>query len=219
MLRYHDAIINTIIRTVGTALEKNLNTQQLENAATIDPLTNCYNRRALCDFIENDIAFTKRYGSELSVIMIDIDNFKEINDMHGHLAGDKVLTDISALLISHVRKSDYLARYGGEEFVIVLRDTPLYSAVQLAEKLRKMVEKHAVVFGKKRIRLTASFGVASLENKPDHGSLLREADERLYKAKATGKNIVVPGLLPCFSDRTFVPKKRVRKYAAAVPLG
>lgn len=218
MLRHHHTIISTITKSVSAALEKNLNTQQLENAATIDPLTDCYNRRALCDFIESDIAYTQRYGTELSIVMIDLDNFKEMNDMYGHLAGDAVLKEMSSLIISQVRKSDYLARYGGEEFVMVLPDTPLYSAVQLADKIRKTMEKHTIIFGKKRLRVTASFGVASLEDKPDHGSLLREADERLYKAKAMGKNCVVPSLLPCFADRNFVSKKRIRKYAGAANL-
>jgi len=215
MLHHHETIINTIIRSLGTALEKILNTQQLENAATIDQLTNCYNRRALFDFIGGDIAYTQRHGTDLSVIMIDVDNFKDINDMHGHPAGDAVLKEMASLLTSHVRKSDYLARYGGEEFVLVLPDTPLYNAVQLAEKLRKMIEAYGIMIGKKRIRISASFGVASLENKSGYSDLFREADERLYKAKASGKNCVVPSLLPFFADRNFVSKKRVRKYAAA----
>jgi len=101
--------------------------------------------------------------------------------------GDAVLKDICTLLPSLVRKSDYLARYGGEEFVLVLPDTTLYSAVRLAEKLRKKIEMHETRLSDKSIRVTASFGVASFKNKPDGCSLLRAADERLYKAKAIGK--------------------------------
>ncbi len=205
MLHYHEAIISTIISSISIALEKNLNIKQLENAAAIDPLTNCYNRRALSTFIENDIAYTQRYGNSLSVIMLDMDDFKGINDRYGHQAGDAVLKEVTSLLPSLMRKSDYLARYGGEEFVLVLPDTPLYNAVQLAEKLRKALERHMILLeDRNSIAITASFGVACLENKRDGNSLLREADERLYQAKAMGKNTVVPSLLPCFADRRFV---------------
>jgi diguanylate cyclase (GGDEF)-like protein len=212
----HSTIINAIIGSISIALENTLNINQLQTAATVDPLTNCYNRRALDSLITSDIFYAKRYGTDLSIIMIDLDNFKKINDMNGHHAGDAVLKDICKLLPSLVRKSDYLARYGGEEFVLVLPDTTLYSAVHLAEKLRKKIEMHETRLSDKSLRVTASFGVASLENKPDGGSLLREADERLYKAKAIGKNCIVPGLSPCFADRAFISNDRVRKYTNAV---
>jgi diguanylate cyclase (GGDEF)-like protein len=212
----HSTIVNTIIGSISIALENTLNINQLKTAATVDPLTNCYNRRALDTLITSDIFYARRYGTALSVIMIDVDNFKKINDVHGHHAGDAVLKDICTLLPSLVRKSDYLARYGGEEFVLVLPDTSLYSAVRLAEKLRKKIEMHETRLSDKSIRVTASFGVASLENKQDGGSLLREADERLYKAKEIGKNRVVPDLLPCFADRTFMSKDHEHKYRNTV---
>jgi len=210
MLDYHDSVVGTIISSISIALEKILSIKQLENAATIDPLTTCYNRRALDSFIASDIFYAQRYGTDLSVIMIDIDDFKSINDLYGHHAGDAVLKDICTLLPSLVRKSDYLARYGGEEFVLVLPDTTLYSAVHLAEKLRSKIETHNIDLGGRRIKITASFGVASLENKTDGSSLLREADEKLYKAKATGKNCVVPSRLPCITDATFALKESTK---------
>jgi diguanylate cyclase (GGDEF)-like protein len=211
----HSTIVNAIIGSISIALENALNINQLRTAATVDPLTNCYNRRALDSFITSDILYAKRYGTALSAIMIDLDDFKKINDVHGHQAGDAVLKDICTLLPSLVRKSDYLARYGGEEFVLVLPDTTLYSAVRL-RKTQKKIEMHETRLSDKSIRVTASFGVASLENKPDGCSLLRAADERLYKAKAIGKNCVVPDLLPCFTDRTFMSKDRAHKYANTV---
>jgi diguanylate cyclase (GGDEF)-like protein len=214
--KYYCTIVNAIIGSISIALENALHINQLKTAATVDPLTNCYNRRALDSLITSDIFYAKRYGTDLSVIMIDLDNFKKINDVNGHHAGDAVLQDICKLLPSLVRKSDYLARYGGDEFVLVLPDTTLSSAVQLAEKLRKRIEMHETRLSDNSIRVTASFGVASLENKPDGGGLLREADERLYKAKAIGKNCVVPSLLSCFDDRTFISKDSVHKYANAV---
>lgn len=207
MLYHHDNIISTIVSSIGIALEKNLSIKQLENAVAIDPLTNCYNRRALDSFIESDISYARRSGTDLSIIMLDLDNFKDINDVHGHLAGDAVLKEISTLIPALVRKSDYLARYGGEEFMLVLPDTSLYLAVQLAEKLRKKIEEHEIDLGEKRITVTASIGVASLDNKRDSMSLVQEADERMYKAKSTGKNNVIPSMLPCFADRRFVSKE------------
>jgi diguanylate cyclase (GGDEF)-like protein len=136
--------------------------------------------------------------------MIDLDDFKQINDVYGHQAGDEVLRCVSRVLHESVRKCDYLARYGGEEFMVVLPDTSLYHAVQLAHKLRQKISELTVRMNGETIRTTASFGVAGLENKTDHASLFREADERLYKAKSVGKNNVVPSMLPCFADRCFV---------------
>jgi diguanylate cyclase (GGDEF)-like protein len=218
MLFHQDSIVSIIISSINIALEKNLNIRQLENAATIDPLTNCYNRRALDAFINSDIAYAQRHEHDLSVIMLDIDNFKVINDKHGHLAGDLVLAETATLIRSLIRKSDYIARYGGEEFMLVLPDTTLYHAVQLAEKLRKSIEEHVINLVDKRTTITASFGVASLENKREVNSLLREVDERLYKAKSKGKNNVVPSLLPCFGDSHFVAKRFPRKYSEAASM-
>ena len=215
MLAHHDNIIGTIISSISIALEKNLNIKQLENAVAIDPLTNCYNRRALSSFIESDIAFAQRNKTELSVVMIDLDNFKIVNDIYGHLAGDEVLRSVSALLREGMRKSDYLARYGGEEFMLVLPDTSLYQAVHLASKLRKMIAEIAIHVEGKALRITASFGVASLENKPDHRGLFQEADERMYKAKLAGKNNVVPSMLPFFADSYITSQSKVRNFAAA----
>lgn len=214
--RHHDAIISTIIKSVTIALEKNLSILDLKNAAAVDPLTNCYNRRALCDFLGRDIAAARRQNSELSVMMIDLDDFKRINDIHGHLAGDAVLREFSSLISSVVRRSDYLARYGGEEFVLVLPATSLYNAVQLAEKLRKCVEACEIIHDGQKISVTASFGIASLESKKTVESLLHEADTRLYTAKANGKNSVVPAFFPCTAGKPFSPKKPLRKYAAGM---
>ncbi len=146
-MHHHDNIISTIISSISIALEKNLSIQRLESEAAIDPLTKCYNRRSLDRFIQRDIAHAQRYGTDLSVIMFDLDNFKKINDLYGHQAGDEVLKSISILIPSLIRKSDYLARYGGEEFTLVLPDTPLYNAVTLAEKVRKAIMAHAIERG------------------------------------------------------------------------
>ena len=214
ILAYHDSIIQTIISSIRIALENSLCIQELENAAALDPLTNCYNRRALTSFIESDIAYARRNQHDLSAIMFDLDDFKAVNDLHGHYAGDRVLKDICALVSTMVRKSDYLARYGGEEFVLVLPDTSLHHAVNLAEKLRRKVSRHATTLGGKEIPVTASFGVASLRSDMDSSGLLREADQRLYQAKASGKNNVFPGLPAVSFEADELPQSRRHVHVA-----
>jgi len=215
MMHHHDTIINTIIQSISTALEKNLSIQELENETAVDPLTNCYNRRSLDKFIQRDIAHAQRCGTDLSVIMFDIDNFKKINDVYGHHAGDEVLKQISQMIPTLIRKSDSLARFGGDEFILVLPNTPLYNAVTLAEKVRKAIMEHAITMENANITVTLSFGVASLDDKSDAGSLMLEADERLYHAKSIGKNSVIPSLLPCFADKNFVSKAPLGKKTAS----
>ena len=216
LLNYQTSIISTVARSLSIALEKSLSITTLENAVAVDPLTNCYNRRALDNFIENDIAYAQRHKTNLAIILFDLDNFKQINDHFGHHAGDIVLKEIAGLITSQVRKSDYLVRYGGEEFVLVLPDNTLYDAVLLAHKLRKIIASHAIDVPGGRLYVTASFGVSSLEEKQDSTRLLREADERMYKAKTNGKNAVVPSLLPCFADRRFLTPEQTGKYPAVI---
>lgn len=196
LLSYHANVINIIISSIKTALANSIRIQKLENVAAVDSLTGCYNRRALSTYLEKDVAYARRYGNDLSVIMFDLDDFKKINDTYGHEAGDTVLTEVCAMVGSLVRKSDYMARYGGEEFVLVLHDTTQSNAVQLAEKLRKKIKAYSIGLNSATISVTASFGVACLRSNTDSAGLLREADEMLYKAKARGKNRVVPAHRP-----------------------
>jgi diguanylate cyclase (GGDEF)-like protein len=199
MLPYHDNIINTMLSSIQIAIESSQNIRQLEKAAIIDPLSNCYNRTALSTFMENDIAYAMRHKSDLSVIMINLDSMKNINAIHGHTAGNAVIREIANLIGSAVRKYDYLARYEDDTFVLVLPDNALWNAMRIAEKLRTLIKEHSVVSGEATLRTTASFGVASLEKHTDSKSLLQEAGERLSQAKTFGKNCVVPGLLPGFA--------------------
>lgn len=191
-LAHHDEIIHIIISSLKTVLENMINIQRLEDAAATDPLTDCLNRRALYKYLDHDINVTKRYGGYLSVIMFDIDHFKLINDTFGHQAGDKVLKDVSKMVMSSVRKSDYVSRYGGEEFVIVLPNTSHHIAIVLAERLRRMISSRIISSGDDRLSYTASFGVATLDKAMDMESLILEADKMLYNAKKAGRNIVMP---------------------------
>lgn len=191
MLGYHAEIIESVLDAVSTALENSMNIQQLENAAFIDILTGCYNRRALNSYIDHDIADAQRYGRELSVIMFDIDYFKKINDTHGHEAGDVVLAEISRMVSSAVRKSDYVARYGGEEFMLVLPNTAIANAADLAERLRRKIEAHKITVQEEQISVTASFGVATIKERYNRTQLFLDADSMLYRAKACGRNRVM----------------------------
>ncbi len=191
MLGYHAEIIESVLYAVSSALENSMNIQQLESAAFIDILTGCYNRRALNSYIDRDIADAQRYGRELSVIMFDIDYFKRINDTYGHEAGDIVLSEVARMLSSTVRKSDYIARYGGEEFVLVLSNTGLSNAADLAERLRKKVEAHKIDSSGQVVSVTASFGIATLKEHYDRSQLLFNVDEMLYRAKACGRNTIM----------------------------
>ena len=139
----------------------------------------------------------ERYGTDISVIMFDIDYFKKINDTYGHKAGDAVLHSFSKSINATIRKNDYLARYGGEEFVLVLPETKLHKALELAERLRKITENLEVKLDDKIIKITTSAGVVSYKNGQNKDSLIQKADELLYEAKKQGRNIIKPGLRLC----------------------
>ena len=163
-------------------------------AAMRDGLTGVYNRKALDERLASELAFAVRHVAPLSVVLLDIDHFKAINDSHGHLAGDAVVREVAARVARGVRVEDVVGRYGGEEFLVVAREISLERAGQLAERLRATVAGEPVLFGLQPIPVSASFGVASLAccgESRDVRTLLRVADERLYAAKRAGRNRVV----------------------------
>lgn len=194
MLKYHEKIMQLIAKTLNIAISNALNISRLRTEATLDPLTGVYNRRALFNYIEHDLANALRYGSTLSIIMLDIDHFKMINDTYGHHAGDMVLKKLTGLIKNSFRKSDYTARYGGEEFVIVLPDTKLSSAIEMAEKLRAKIAELQIRTGNEIISVTSSFGIAASKEDSDVTKLMKEADKMLYFAKENGRNQVAPNL-------------------------
>jgi diguanylate cyclase (GGDEF)-like protein len=195
MMPYHDEILGTIVKTLGVALNNCLNIKRLESDAALDPLTGCYNRREFDRLIEHHIAGARRHGKALSLIMFDVDHFKEVNDTFGHSAGDAVLAQIAATVRSTIRKGDYLVRYGGEEFIAVLPDTESLRAVELAGRLRRILENHDIRLPDGRaIRKTASFGIACYQKGWSADRLVNEADHLMYQAKALGRNRVMPKL-------------------------
>jgi diguanylate cyclase (GGDEF)-like protein len=171
-------------------LEKNA---QLESLSITDPLTGLANRRRLMARLEEEVARARRYKTPLSVVMIDIDHFKQVNDTHGHAMGDEVLRNIGAMLKASVRATDLAARYGGEEFTLVLSHTDIPAAVQAAECLREKFARLEHRLDGIAVKKTASMGVSGGDGQgeiPHAENLLKHADEALYRAKQGGRNRV-----------------------------
>jgi two-component system cell cycle response regulator len=166
---------------------------RLYDAGLRDSLTGLANRKQLEETLEGELSFAHRHGTDLCVIMIDVDRFKLVNDTHGHLAGDAVLRAIARILACTVRTEDIVARFGGEEFVVVARGAPLPGGQKLAERLRSELERAPIRLEHLVLRVTASFGVASLTcaRQPGVSGMLACADQRLYRAKALGRNRVI----------------------------
>jgi len=171
--------------------------REAQELALHDDLTGLYNRRAMDDMLADEAARAIRYRRPLAVVMLDFDHFKDINDRHGHRAGDGVLREAARLISSALRTNDKATRYGGEEFCLILPETGADEAFALAERLRLALAGH--VFRVERaagdtveLRATASLGVASLGEGTESAELLvRAADRALYEAKAAGRNQVV----------------------------
>jgi len=167
--------------------------RRLEALATTDPLTKVLNRRALLERLTAEMDRSRRFGSSLSLLLLDVDHFKEVNDTAGHLAGDSVLRQLGELLEEAVRKVDIVARYGGEEFVILLPETAVEGGVVFAERLRESVANRAFQVGSERlVHLTVSIGIASFASPHVMSTedLFARADEALYRAKSGGRNQV-----------------------------
>jgi len=160
------------------------------NASARDPLTGVNNRSSFRKVLDREVDLSRRHGAPLSLIMLDVDRFKSINDEHGHLAGDIALKSIANCTLACIRDSDILFRYGGEEFCIALANTDLTGARKLAERVRRALEILVVRTSGARLHVTASFGVASLGADDDAALLVEKADQSLYRAKALGRNCI-----------------------------
>jgi len=165
---------------------------ELERIVTLDPLTELKNRRHFFELVQMEMERSQRYNRPLSMIMLDIDHFKMVNDQFGHLVGDKVIVEVSRRITKTLRKVDVACRYGGEEFAILLPETPHDQAMMVANRLWRVISKQPAVSSELKISITASFGVASHEGggsmTPD--TLLDRADQALYIAKNNGRNQV-----------------------------
>jgi two-component system cell cycle response regulator len=167
---------------------------RLYEAGLCDALTGLANRKQLEERLRAEVSYARRHASPLSLVMIDVDRFKAVNDEHGHLVGDAVLKHVAQVVARTVRVEDLVARFGGEEFVVVARGTQLVGGQQLAERLRGAVERTEIPIDERLVlRMTASLGVASLAciETPDPRALVEKADARMYRAKRAGRNRVV----------------------------
>ena len=173
-----------IIEQLKVELEK------YKEMAVVDELTGILNRRGILDMLAKEISRAERFKLPLSITMIDIDNFKSVNDSYGHLTGDKVLRAMAQIIKSNIRSIDLFGRYGGEEFLLVFPNTPKENAKIAAEKLRREIESHKFKYKNEEFRITISAGVAEYNYGDDVKSLISKADEALYKAKSFGKNRV-----------------------------
>ena len=178
-------------------MERNRLLKQIRELAVRDSLTGLYNRRELHRFLDYELIKSRRYKHPFSLLLLDIDHFKELNDFVGHRTGDEILQQVAQLLLHHTRGCDLSARYGGDEFIIVMPETPAGQAWYAAERLRKVVEKllFPVTKGKRapeQLAITISTGVAEFPDDATTGDALIDlADQALYQAKHQGCNRVV----------------------------
>lgn len=178
-------LVNDVTETVG--LVKKLNLQ-----ATTDELTGIYNRHYLMQWGLQELERARRDGTHLGILMMDLDHFKQINDSHGHMAGDEVMTSVAACVQAGLRDGDIVGRFGGEEFLVFLPGADLPAVIQVAERLRQQIEILTIPFEKQKITLTASFGVHAFGGEQDISldKLLQITDRALYQAKSGGRNRV-----------------------------
>ena len=166
--------------------------EEIYRMTIIDGLTQVHVKRYLLEALDKELMRARRHQRELSFLMLDIDHFTKINDVHGHLAGDYVLKEVARLIQQRIRRDEVLARYGGEEFAIILPETTLEGACALAEGLREKIEESRFVFQGETIRVTISIGAAILvEEHRASLDLIKKADEKLYEAKRAGRNRVL----------------------------
>jgi diguanylate cyclase (GGDEF)-like protein len=169
--------------------------EELRHQATHDALTGLWNRSAILDALEREIARALREGKPIGVIMADLDHFKRINDVHGHPAGDEVLREASRRMTAAIRPYDSLGRYGGEEFLAVMPGCDETCSVRAAERLRAALADRSVSLEGEKISVTLSLGIAAVSdpNLAEADRLIKAADEALYRAKESGRNRVAIG--------------------------
>ncbi|HEX8887767.1 MAG TPA: GGDEF domain-containing protein [Pyrinomonadaceae bacterium] len=185
-------LLNALALPIAYALGNSLRIAEAERLSQTDDLTKLHNARYLRQYLLSEIRRARRYGSNVAALFFDLDDFKNVNDVHGHLVGSHVLMEMAAIILSSVRDTDVVARYGGDEFVVILPESNLEQAAFVAERVRWKIERNAFTGGRGlKLELTASFGVATF---PAHAQspqqLVANADAAMYEAKAAGKNCV-----------------------------
>lgn len=173
---------------LAVRVEKMMRDNEILMQSVRDPLTKIFNRRKFNDELSKEVKRSARYNRTLSVVMFDIDDFKKVNDEYGHQTGDNALVKIAAIVAERLRKTDVFARYGGEEFIILMPETDIVRAAEVAEYLRESIMRHSIEGVNHAI--TCSFGIAEYLHGEDLEDIIRQADRALYAAKKKGKNRV-----------------------------
>ncbi|HSE40729.1 MAG TPA: GGDEF domain-containing protein [Acidobacteriota bacterium] len=176
------ALVAAVLMRQFVVLRENISLyEQMHNLAVVDSLTGVYNRHFINESLHAEIERAKRYSQPLTILMVDVDYFKELNDTFGHLQGDAVLAQIASLLTSQLRSADLLGRFGGDEFLLILPSTDRFGVETVAERMRNVIASNSF-FGKK---LSISVGVAEYHPEMSADDLIDHADRELYKVKAT----------------------------------
>ncbi|MGI6485441.1 MAG: diguanylate cyclase [Tepidanaerobacteraceae bacterium] len=183
-----------MLKSIRDVTEERKIQEKLKFLATTDSLSGLYNRTEFMNLAQREFAWAKRNNEELSLLIMDLDNFKIINDTFGHAAGDEMIREMGSIIMTSFRKTDIAGRIGGEEFAVVLKNASLEEAKKVAEQFRETVARKKVFYGKQEISFTVSIGVAAIRGNTDDidniEDTLKMADDALYKAKAKGRNCV-----------------------------
>lgn len=181
--------INSVVWLAINITERKQLEKQLKELSEKDALTGAYNRRYFTQIFDKEFAIAQRYKNKLSILLIDIDNFKEVNDTYGHGGGDAVLKRFVIFCEEILRESDLFSRYGGEEFIVMLASTPSLGAAIIAERIRANIEEMSVTYKKQTIKFTISIGISLvLDTDTNSNAVLTRADSALYQAKKNGRN-------------------------------
>jgi diguanylate cyclase (GGDEF)-like protein len=181
---------DTILKFLSGADLESQYHETIYRMTIIDGLTGVHNKRYFVEQLDRELSRAARHGRPLTMLICDIDHFKNVNDEFGHLAGDHVIKEVAQLCKSRIRPDDVIARYGGEEFAMILPETDVAGGRLIAEELRERTEAAAFVFEDEDIAVTVSFGVAQLDPSWSSYDFVKAADDQLYEAKRTGRNRV-----------------------------
>lgn len=184
------ALVELLSQLVGASIGNIKLFERIQRQATTDGLTGLANHKTFYETLEKELWRTRRYGGQISLIMVDIDSLKKINDAYGHRAGDKVISEISKKIRACIRQSDTAARYGGDEFAVILPNTSLADAVVAAERMVDSVSESPIMWKKEQIALSISVGVGEYDSESSPEDITSRSDQALYMAKQAGKNTV-----------------------------
>lgn len=188
--REETATLELLVSSLAYPLRNALQYEDAFIASLTDPLTGVYNRNMLQHALHREVGLSRRHHTPLSLVVVDIDGLKSVNDRYGHAAGDKFIVSIARCLCRSLRETDLVARFGGDEFAILLNNTNLRGAATLAENIRRRVEKTVPHFEDETLRASVSIGIASLGRQDNDDGLFLRADRALYRAKRAGRNCI-----------------------------